>query len=100
MLVPGLRWKKLEIQEYNSHSTIFNDLKLKHNMKYIVYKMNDAMTEIQVSPAPSCSNLGAHTSHDVCGMEAISRPLHEGADSSMGYTTTGAQNRGQGCQLC
>jgi cofilin len=28
--------------------TIFNDLKLKHNMKYIVYKMNDAMTEIQV----------------------------------------------------
>ncbi len=28
--------------------TTFNDLKLKHNMKYIIYKMNDAMTQIEV----------------------------------------------------
>eukprot|EP00960_Hanusia_phi_P057889 763697-Hanusia_phi.AAC.1 len=28
--------------------SVFNDLKLKHSMKYIVYSMNDKMTEIQV----------------------------------------------------
>ncbi|EKX37730.1 hypothetical protein GUITHDRAFT_140898 [Guillardia theta CCMP2712] len=28
--------------------SVFNDLKLKHSMKYIVYNMNDKMTEIQV----------------------------------------------------
>ncbi len=28
--------------------TVFNDLKLKHNMKFIIYKMNDKMTEIGV----------------------------------------------------
>ena len=28
--------------------TVFNEMKLKHTMKYIVYKMNDGMTEIQV----------------------------------------------------
>mmetsp|Transcript_29133 Transcript_29133/g.73834 ORF Transcript_29133/g.73834 Transcript_29133/m.73834 type:complete len:140 (-) Transcript_29133:98-517(-) len=28
--------------------TAFNDLKLKHTMKYIIYKMNDKMTEINV----------------------------------------------------
>ena len=28
--------------------TQFNDLKLKHSMKYIIYKMNEAMTQIEV----------------------------------------------------
>ena len=28
--------------------TVFNELKLKHTMKYIIYDMNDAMTEIKV----------------------------------------------------
>ncbi len=28
--------------------TTFNELKLKHSLKFIVYGMNDAMTEIQV----------------------------------------------------
>ena len=28
--------------------TQFNEMKLKHTMKYIIYKMNDGMTEIQV----------------------------------------------------
>jgi len=28
--------------------TQFNDMKLKHTMKYIIYKMNDGMTEVQV----------------------------------------------------
>ncbi len=31
--------------------TVFNDLKLKHTLQYIVYGMNDAMTEIQVLKA-------------------------------------------------
>ena len=28
--------------------TVFNDLKLKHDKKYIIFSMNAAMTEIQV----------------------------------------------------
>eukprot|EP00285_Hemiselmis_virescens_P016942 CAMPEP_0173377646 /NCGR_PEP_ID=MMETSP1356-20130122/910_1 /TAXON_ID=77927 ORGANISM="Hemiselmis virescens, Strain PCC157" /NCGR_SAMPLE_ID=MMETSP1356 /ASSEMBLY_ACC=CAM_ASM_000847 /LENGTH=128 /DNA_ID=CAMNT_0014330463 /DNA_START=68 /DNA_END=454 /DNA_ORIENTATION=- len=28
--------------------TVFNNLKLKHNIQYIIYKMNDKMTEINV----------------------------------------------------
>ena len=35
--------------------TLFNEMKLKHTMKYIVYKMNDGMTEIQVNISCTCS---------------------------------------------
>ena len=41
-------WQASGVSVADDCVTLFNEMKLKHTMKFIVYKMNDGMTQIEV----------------------------------------------------